>query len=140
MSGNHNGLMADTTYYYRIFAVNPDDVDSLAGRESLRKLKKRISLAAPDELGRGRRTGKRITLYGGTPRWIPHGAPVTSYRIDRVGRRCNRKRRGGVHAVQRQTLEATQPATSRVFMLEPRRRRNLVLQGVGHQLGIGTEY
>jgi hypothetical protein len=78
-TGNHNGLMADTTYYYRIFAVNPDDVDSLPAGIAA-KTKKANKPGAPTNLVAVGGPGN-ITLYWDAP-MDPHGAPVTSYKIE----------------------------------------------------------
>ena len=76
--GNHNGLSEKTTYYYRIFAVNSDDVSSLPANHAVKTLAA-IKPAKADLLVAHGGPGK-ITLYWNTPD-DPAGAPVTGYRI-----------------------------------------------------------
>ena len=76
--GNHNGLSEKTTYYYRIFAVNSDDVSSLPANHAV-QTRAAIKPAKADLLVAHGGPGK-ITLYWNTPD-DPAGAPVTGYRI-----------------------------------------------------------
>lgn len=76
--GNHNGLTEKTTYYYRIFAVNSDDVSSLPANHAV-QTRAAIEPAKADLLVAHGGPGK-ITLYWDAAE-DPAGAPVTGYRI-----------------------------------------------------------
>ena len=79
MSGNHNGLMADTTYYYRIFAVNDADVDSLPVGAAART-NKALMPDAPQNLVAMGGPGN-ITLLWDAP-MDPYGAKVSGYKVE----------------------------------------------------------
>ena len=139
--GNHNGLTEKTTYHYRIFAVNSDDVPSLAAHHAV-TTRAAIKPAKADLLVAHGGPGK-ITLYWNTPD-DPAGAPVTGYRImsdtaydDTTGSTTDFTELVGM-TPDSNTMYVHQPLNAGVKMYYQIYAVNAVGEGIASNVAVGT--